>query len=179
MSESGKTVRVAAVQMSSGDDVAQNLELAGRLLAKAAAEGCALAVLPENFPFIGARGKDKLEHAEELGSGPIQDFLRQSARDNELWIVSGSIPLVSPDSERCYGATLVVDSDGSTRNCYRKIHLFDVSLPDRDEQYRESASLTPGEALVVQDTPAGCMGLSICYDVRFPEMYRKLVEMGA
>ncbi len=172
-------VRVAAVQMNSSNILSQNLELAGRLLAEAAGDGCVLAVLPENFPFMGARGRDKLEYAEEFGSGPIQEFLRLTANKNNLWIVSGSIPLRSSEAGHCYGATLVVDANGSTRSCYRKIHLFDVDLPDREESYRESASLTPGDELVVQESPAGCLGLSICYDLRFPELYRKLTDMGA
>lgn len=173
------TAKVAAVQMNSSADVGENLELAGGLLAEAAAAGCALAVVPENFAFMGPRGRDKLQHAEEPGSGPIQDFLSRTASGNGMWIVSGSIPLKSPVADRCYGATLVVDANGDTQNCYRKIHLFDVDLPERDESYRESASMTPGDELVVQDTPAGCLGLSICYDLRFPELYRKLNEMGA
>jgi len=172
-------VRVAAVQMNSGSDLNRNLQLADRLIAEAAADDCVLAVLPENFPFMGARGRDKLQYAEELGNGPIQEFLGLTARKYHLWIISGSIPLRSPVADRCYGATLVVDADGDTKNCYRKIHLFDVDLPERNESYRESASMTPGDELVVQDTPAGCLGLSICYDLRFPELYRKLVEMGA
>ena len=165
--------------MNSSADVGQNLQLAGGLLAEAAADGCVLAVLPENFAFMGARGRDKLEHAEELGTGPIQEFLKATASEQQLWIVSGSIPLKSAQADRCYGATLVVDADGNTKSCYRKIHLFDVDLPDRDESYRESASMSPGDELVVQDSPAGCLGLSICYDLRFPELYRKLTEMGA
>ena len=173
------TVRVAAVQMNSGNDLDENLELADRLLAEAAAGGCVMAVLPENFPFIGTHAHDKVQYAEELGAGPIQEFLGHAARKNNLWIVSGSIPLRSPVANRCYGATLVVDANGNTKNCYRKIHLFDVHVPDHDESYLESASLTPGDEPVVQDTPAGCLGLSICYDLRFPELYRKLVDMGA
>jgi predicted amidohydrolase len=171
--------RVAALQMNSSADVSQNLELAGRLLTEAAGKGCVLAVLPENFAFMGARGRDKLQHAEKLGTGPIQEFLSCTASENQLWIVSGSIPLKSSEPERCYGATLVMDADGNTKGCYRKIHLFDVDMPDLDESYRESASLKPGDKLVVQDTPAGCLGLSICYDLRFPEVYRRLTEMGA
>ena len=172
-------VKVAAVQMNSGPDVGENLDLAGRLLGDAAAAGCVLAVLPENFPVIGARKEDKLECAEELGSGPIQDFLTQAASDNEIWIVSGSIPLASDVGDRCYGASLVIDASGEIRNCYRKIHLYDISVPDRDESYQESASLTPGKDLVVQDTPAGCLGLSICYDLRFPALYRLMARAGA
>lgn len=173
------TVKVAAVQMNSGPDPRRNLESAGRLLAQAAAECCVLAVLPENFPIIGVRKEDKLECAEALGSGPIQAFLAETAKERNLWVVAGSIPLKSDVADRCYGACLVVDPRGQMRACYRKIHLYDVCVPDRDESYRESASLTPGEELVVQDTPAGCLGLSICYDLRFPELYRKLAGMGA
>lgn len=173
------SAKVAAVQMNSGAEVRHNLEIAGHLLAEAAAKGCILAVLPENFPIIGRRKEDKLECAEPLGGGPIQEFLVRVAKDEGLWIVSGSIPLQSEVPDRCYGACLVVDPAGEIRACYRKIHLYDVSVPDRDESYRESASLTPGEDLIVQDTPAGCLGLSICYDLRFPELYRGLVGMGA
>lgn len=173
------SVRVAAVQMNSGEDLDSNLDLASGLLADAAAAGCKLAVLPENFPLIAARKEAKLECAEVLGSGPIQQFLTHAAKTNDLWIVSGSMPLKSDVPGRCYGASLVIDNNGATRSCYRKIHLYDVNVPERDESYRESASLTPGGEPVVQDTPAGCLGLSICYDVRFPELYRKLVAMGA
>ncbi|MFQ6005769.1 MAG: carbon-nitrogen hydrolase family protein [Woeseia sp.] len=179
VSGSSKCVRVAAVQMNSGDVLNENLELAGRLLARAAADDCVLAALPENFPFMGTHAEDRLQLAEEVGDGPIQEFLSIAARDYGLWIVSGSIPLKSPDAERYYGATLVIDSQGRTRNTYQKIHMFDVCVPDRDEQYRESASMLPGDELVVSETPAGCLGLSICYDLRFPELYRKLVDMGA
>ncbi len=173
------TAKVAAVQMNSTADVDTNLELAGRLLAEAAGDGCVLAVLPENFPFMGARGRDKLQVSENLGSGPIQEFLKRTAIQHGMWIVSGSIPLKSAEADRCYGATLVVDDDGNLRVCYRKIHLFDVDLPDREESYRESASMIAGDEPVVQESPAGCLGLSICYDLRFPELYRKLTEMGA
>jgi len=172
-------VRVAALQMNSGNNMKQNLELAARLLIEAAADGCVLAVLPENFPFMGSRQRDKLQYAEELGGGPVQEFLADMAQKNKIWIVSGSIPLKSSVANRCYGATLVVDANGNTKNCYRKIHLFDVALPDSCEQYRESASMMPGEEVVTQDTPVGCLGLSICYDLRFPELYRKLIDMGA
>ncbi|MFQ5546730.1 MAG: carbon-nitrogen hydrolase family protein [Woeseia sp.] len=179
MSSSSESVGVAAVQMNSGDDLHKNLELADRLLARAAGDDCVLAALPENFPFMGARTEDRLRLAEDTGDGPIQEFLSVAARDYRLWIVSGSIPLKSPDGGRYYGATLVVDPQGRTRDIYRKIHMFDVCLPDRDEHYRESASMLPGDELVVCETPAGCLGLSICYDLRFPELFRKLVEMGA
>ena len=171
--------RVAAIQMNSGADVSANLALADRLLADAARDNCTLAVLPENFALMGAHGSDKLEHAEAPGDGPIQTFLGDAARRHGLWIVGGSIPLESPDRERAYGACVVVDDHGEMSATYRKIHLFDVDLPDCDESYRESNSMYPGAEPTVVDSPAGRIGLTICYDVRFPELFRALVDSGA
>ena len=172
-------MRVAAIHMNSGADVDANLRLAERLLGDAAADRCELAVLPENFALMPERSRDKAKHAEEPGNGPIQAFLGDTAKRHGLWIVGGSIPLVSPETERVYGACPVFDKDGRQRACYRKIHLFDVSLPDREESYRESFSMYPGDELVTVDTPIGRIGLTICYDVRFPEMFRRLVDAGA
>lgn len=172
-------VRVAAIQMNSGADVAANLALADRLLGDAAADGCTLAVLPENFALMPVRGRDKTPHAEPPGEGPIQDFLGDAAKRHSLWIVGGSIPIASPDAERVYGACPVVDADGNAVALYRKIHLFDVDLPGGRESYRESNSMYPGDEVVTADTPAGRIGLTICYDVRFPELYRRLVDDGA
>jgi nitrilase len=172
-------MRVAAIQMNSGTDVGANLQLAGQLLDGAAADGCQLAVLPENFALMATRARDKVSHAEQQGSGPIQDFLADAARRNNLWIVAGSMPLVSPEAERVYGSCLVFDADGINQACYSKIHLFDVKLPDRDESYQESWSMYPGDDPVTIDTPVGRIGLTICYDVRFPELFRRLVDDGA
>ena len=174
-------MRVAAIQMNSGPDIGANLELAGKLLAEAAADGCKLAVLPENFALMPERGRDKAKYAEEPGIGPIQDFLAQSAADNDLWLIAGSMPLVSPgiDDERVYGACPVFDADGNARAMYRKIHLFDVDLVENGESYRESNSMYPGDDAVTVETPAGCVGLTICYDLRFPELFRRLVDDGA
>ena len=174
-------MRVAAIQMNSGPDVGANLELAERLLCEAAAEGCGLVVLPENFALMPERGRDKAGYAEEPGGGPIQDFLARTASRQGLWIVAGSMPLVSPDigNERVYGACPVYDDQGGVQALYRKIHLFDVDLVEKGESYRESSSMYPGEDVVAVDTPAGRVGLSICYDLRFPELYRHLVDRGA
>lgn len=171
--------RVAALQMNSGADVRENLELAAKLLAEAADRGCRLAVLPENFALMPARGRDKSLHAERDGDGPIQAFLSETATRLGLWIVGGSIPLASSDTDRVYGATVVVDDQGVQKAVYRKIHLFDVDLPDREESYRESRSMMPGDELKIVETPVGILGLTICYDVRFPELFRALVERGA
>lgn len=172
-------MRVAAIQMNSGADVSQNLDLAADLLGKAASDGCTLAVLPENFALMPEQGRDKARHAENPGEGPIQAFLADTAADLGLWIIAGSMPLVSPESERVYGACLAVDDDGRTRAIYRKIHLFDVDLPDREESYRESHSMYPGDEPVTVMTPAGRIGVTICYDLRFPELFRMLVDEGA
>ena len=172
-------MRAAAIQMNSGADVEANLALAGRLLKAAADDGCSLAVLPENFALMPERSRDKAAHAEAPGSGPIQEFLAATAKLHAIWVVAGSMPLVSPEAERVFGACPVYDADGVCRALYRKIHLFDVKLPDREESYRESYSMYPGEEPVTVDTPLGRIGLTICYDLRFPELYRHLVDEGA
>ena len=172
-------MRVAAIQMNSGADVNANLELADRLLAEAAADGVGLAVLPENFALMGRQARDKAAHAEQPGSGPIQDFPAAAARRHRLWIVAGSMPLASPEAERVFGACPVYAADGQLQAWYRKIHLFDVKLPDADESSQESWSMYPGDELACVDSPIGRIGLAICYDLRFPEMFRRLVDDGA
>jgi nitrilase len=172
-------MRVAAIQMNSQSDVQENLRHADALLADAAADGCRLAVLPENFALMPEKGRDKALHAEDAGVGPIHQFLADAARRQGIWIVAGSLPIRSPDQERVYGGCPVYDPDGVQRALYRKIHLFDVKLPDREESYQESWSMYPGEDPVTVDTPIGRIGLTICYDLRFPELYRRLVDAGA
>jgi deaminated glutathione amidase len=177
--ENGRRQRVAAIQMSSVDSVDDNLRTTERLLEQARAEGCILAVLPENFAYIGKRDTDKLAVAELEGRGPIQEFLSRTAQRLSIWIVAGSLPLKTPETELCYGASFVYDAEGRARCCYRKIHLFDVDLPERGESYRESASMDAGNSPRSIATPAGHLGLSICYDLRFPELYRRLAGEGA
>jgi nitrilase len=165
--------------MNSQSDVQANLRLADRLIGEAAADGCQLVLLPENFAMMPEKGRDKAKHAEETSGGPIQEFLSDAARRNGLWIVGGSMPLASPEAERVYGACPVYDADGERQALYRKIHLFDVTLPDGTESYQESWSMYPGDEPATVDTPAGRVGLTICYDVRFPELFRNLVDDGA
>lgn len=179
MSATGEKAVAAAVQMSSGDDLRQNLSVAAALLEEARASGARLAVLPENFAFIGARDTDKLAVAEGQGKGPIQEFLSQTATRLRMWIVAGSLPLRVAGQKLCYGASVVFDAEGREHACYRKMHLFDVDVPGRDERYRESASMDAGDDPQTVATPLGCLGLSICYDLRFPELYRRLVSDGA
>lgn len=172
-------MRIAALQMTSGPEVDANLAQAGALLAEAAASGARLAVLPENFSFLGLRDADKRAVAETDGAGPVQEFLAASARRLGLWIVGGTVPLRNGADGRVAAASLVYDADGTRVARYDKIHLFDVDIPGRAETYRESANVAPGTRPVVLDTPVGRLGLSVCYDVRFPELYRHLSAAGA
>ena len=172
-------MKVAAIQMTSGPEVAANLAQAGALLEAAAARGARLAALPENFSFMGLKDSDKRAVAERDGSGAAQDFLAATARRLRLWIVGGTVPLLAAGDGRVAAASLVYDSDGRRVARYDKIHLFDVDIPGRAESYRESAHVAPGSQATVLDTPVGRLGLSVCYDVRFPELYRHLSAAGA
>jgi len=172
-------MKVAAVQMTSSPDVAANLAEAGGLLEQARESGAVVAVLPENFAFMGLEDVDKREVAEAEGSGPIQDFLSSTARRLKLWIIGGTMPLRAGADGRVAAASLVFDSDGKRVARYDKIHLFDVDIPGKAETYRESAHVAPGSKPAVVDTPAGKFGLSVCYDIRFPELFRQLSAAGA
>ena len=170
---------VAAIQMTSGHVVAENLAAAGKLLREAKDAGAEMACLPENFAFIGLRDADKLQAAETDGAGPVQTFLSDSARALNLWILAGTINIRGDDADRVANASLLIDAAGRRVARYDKIHLFDVAIPGRNEQYRESTHVLPGRQIVVADTPVGRLGLSVCYDMRFPELYRELVSKGA
>lgn len=172
-------MKVAAVQMTSSPDVAANLAEAGGLLEQARESGAVVAVLPENFAFMGLEDVDKRKVAEAEGSGPIQDFLSSTARRLKLWIIGGTMPLRAGADGRVAAASLVFDSDGKRVARYDKIHLFDVDIPGKAETYRESAHVAPGSKPAVVDTPAGKFGLSVCYDIRFPELFRQLSAAGA
>ena len=171
--------KIAAVQMTSSHVVADNLAAAGELLREAKDLGCDIACLPENFSFIGLRDADKLQVAEPDREGPVQSFLSDTARKLRMWILGGTIVIRGDNERRVANASLLIDDAGKRVARYDKIHLFDVTIPGRDEQYRESTHVTPGRDLVVADTPVGKLGLSVCYDMRFPELYRELVSQGA
>jgi predicted amidohydrolase len=171
--------KVAAIQMTSSHIVADNLAAAGGLLREAKDLGCDIACLPENFSFIGLRDADKLQIAEPDGEGAVQSFLSDSARELKMWILGGTIVLRGDTDRRVANSSLLIDAAGKRVARYDKIHLFDVTIPGRDEQYRESTHVTPGRDLVIADTPVGKLGLSVCYDMRFPELYRELVSQGA
>ncbi len=170
---------VAAVQMTSGLDVAVNVATATRLVREAAEAGACLVVLPENFAFMGRSEAERRGIVETPGRGPIQDAIAEAARSAGTWVVAGTTPIAVQGDPRPANACLVYDSGGEQVARYDKIHLFDVDIPGRDEGYRESANAAPGSEAVVVDTPAGKVGLTVCYDLRFPELYRRLVEQGA
>lgn len=171
-----KTFKVAAIQMVSGMSVQDNLDQASRLIAQAAAGGARLAVLPEYFCLIGRHDTDKLEICEEPGLGPIQDFLSRQAREHGIWLVGGTLPLRSPDIDRIYNACLMFGPDGNPCGRYDKIHLFGFQRGDED--YDESRVIRPGDnAPQVVDLPFGRVGLSVCYDLRFPELFRAWGEV--
>jgi nitrilase len=172
-------MKISAIQMTSGPDVTANLEQAGALLQQARERGAVLVALPENFAFMGLKDADKRAVGESDGSGPIQDFLARTARELKLWIVGGTIPIRAGSDGRVAAASLVFDAAGKRVARYDKIHLFDVDIPGKAETYRESAHVAAGREPVVVDTPVGKLGLSVCYDVRFPELFRRLSAAGA
>ena len=167
------------MQMTSAAEVTVNLAAAARLLADARAAGARVAVLPENFSFMGLRDVDKRAIAEVDGDGPVQHFLSQQARELGLWIVGGTTPIAQEPDGRVAAACLVYADDGRRVARYDKIHLFDVDIPGKSESYRESKNTAPGSRAVLVPTPAGLLGLSVCYDMRFPELYRQLSAAGA
>ncbi|HTY49446.1 MAG TPA: carbon-nitrogen hydrolase family protein [Steroidobacteraceae bacterium] len=172
-------VKVAALQLSSGHEVAANLDAIEGLTREAVDAGAQLVALPENCAFLGLKDTDKLAIAEEPGAGPIQERLAGLARSLGVWLVAGTIALKLAGTPRVAAACLVYDAQGRLAGRYDKIHLFDVDIPERGEIYRESANIAPGKSPIVVEIPFGKLGLSVCYDVRFPELYRQLAAQGA
>lgn len=167
--------RVAAIQMVSAPDVGSNLEAAGRLIAMAAAQGAQLVALPEYFCILGRHETDKVkvrekDAGEPGGGGPIQDFLAEAARRNKVWLVGGTLPVESDDPSRVRSACTVFDAAGRRVARYDKIHLF--AFKRGAENYDETRTMQPGDTPVVVESPYGRLGISVCYDVRFPELYR-------
>ena len=167
-----RPMKVAALQMVSTPEVGENLQQAGDLLAHAQVQGAELALLPEYFCILGLRDTDKLAVAEVDGSGPIQEFLAAEALRHRMWIIGGTLPLRTPDPARVTNTLLVFAPDGSRVARYDKIHLF--RFERGTERYDESRTLEAGAATAAFNAPCGRVGLSICYDVRFPELYRAL-----
>jgi nitrilase len=170
-----ETFRVAAVQMVSEPALEPNLAAAGELVADAAGQGARLVVLPEWFCLMGRSERDKLALREADGDGPIQSFLARTAAKHRIWLIAGTVPLPARDPEKVRNSCLVYDADGRRVARYDKIHLF--GFTDTDREYREAATIEPGDRPVAIDSPFGRIALSICYDVRFPELYRQLAPM--
>ncbi len=168
-------VRVAALQMVSTPSVAENLAVAGELIAAAAAQGATLAALPEYFCVMGLNERDKVALREPFGDGPIQAFLAERAKRHGVWIVGGTVPLECADAGRVRNSSLVFDAAGQCVARYDKIHLFGLDLGE--ERFREANTIEAGDTPVAVDTPAGRLALSVCYDLRFPELYRALAPM--
>lgn len=168
--------RVAAIQMASSPNVSANLIEAERRVTDAANDGAQLVVLPENFAFMGKKDRDQLAIAELAGEGPLQSFLSQLSKRLKIWLVAGTIPIKAQKDNKVRSACLVFNDSGEQVARYDKIHLFDVHLVESDENYQESAVIEPGDQIVSFDTPFGRVGLAICYDLRFPELFRSLTE---
>jgi deaminated glutathione amidase len=175
LSSTQSMFRVAAIQMASGPHVAANLQEAGRLIELAAGTGARIIALPEYFAIMGMKDTDKVAAREKDGTGPIQDFLAAEARRHRVWIVGGSVPLESGVQEEVRNACLVYDQEGRRVARYDKIHLFGFELGN--ERYSEERTIEPGERVVTLDSPYGKLGISVCYDLRFPELYRAMGEV--
>ncbi len=169
------TFKVAAIQMASGPNVAGNLSEARRLIARAAEQGARLVVLPEFFAIMGMTEQDKVLMREQAGTGPIQTFLSDAARQYKVWLVGGSIPLAASVPDKVLNSCLVFDDQGRQVARYDKIHLFNLSLGN--ESYDEALTIEPGNKIVVLDSPFGRIGLAVCYDLRFPELFRAMKDV--
>lgn len=169
--------------MASGPQIKANLMEATRLIREAAKKGAQMVVLPECFALMAMDESENIDVAEEHDEGYIQNSIKQCAIDNKVWIVAGSIPLKSTESEKASAASLMFNDKGEIVARYNKIHLFDVDIENsktaKGEHYRESDTFDAGKDIVVVDTPFGKIGMSICYDLRFPILYREMVKQGA
>ncbi len=167
--------KVAAIQMASGPNVAGNISEARRLIANAAEKGAKLVVLPEFFAIMGMGEHDKVAVREQLGEGPIQAFLSETARQHKIWLVGGSIPLVADGADKVRNTCLIFDEHGERVARYDKIHMFGLELGN--ESYNEARTIEPGNQVVVVDSPFGRIGLAVCYDLRFPELFRSMKDV--
>ena len=169
---------VAAIQMASGPNVKANLEEAEKLIKTAVQQEAKLVVLPENFAIMGMSEVDKVAIAEKAGEGPIQQFLSQQANKHGIWIVGGTVPIEASTTGKVYSASQLYNDSGEMVARYDKLHLFDVMLEDSNESYNESETIEAGDDVVVVDTPFGKLGMAVCYDLRFPELFRAMTDVG-
>ena len=167
--------RIAAIQMASGPNVEGNLHEAGRLVAMAAEQGAKLVALPEYFAIMGMRDRDKVAVREAEGKGAIQQFLSDTAKKHKIWLVGGSVPLVASVPGKVRNSCMLYDDKGELAARYDKIHLFGLDLGN--EHFHEETTIEPGGEVVVANSPFGRLGLSVCYDLRFPELYRAMKEV--
>jgi predicted amidohydrolase len=167
--------RMAGVQMASGPNVAANLNEAGRLIEIAAKQGARLIALPEYFAIMGMRPADKVKFREKDGDGPIQRFLADTARKHGVWLVGCSVPMAAPSEGKIYNSCQLYDDSGELVARYDKIHLFNLDLGN--ERFAEEGTLEAGKQVRVVDSPFGRIGLSVCYDLRFPELYRAMKDV--
>lgn len=170
--------KAAAIQMASGPNVQANLGEAEKLINTAVQQDAGLVVLPENFAIMGMSDMDKVGVAEQPGDGPMQNFLSEQASKHGIWLVGGTIPILSKEAGKVYAACMLYNDSGEMVARYDKIHLFDVTLEANNESYTESETITPGDEVVVTDTPFGRLGLAVCYDLRFPELFRAMADVG-
>lgn len=168
--------KVAAIQMASGPNVSANLLEAKRLISMAASSEAKLVVLPENFAIMGMAESDKVKIREKEGVGQIQEFLQEQAARHDIWLVGGTIPIEADDDKKIRAACILYDNSGAQVVRYDKTHLFDVHLPDSDVRYVESETIEAGDKYCVHDTPFGKLGIAVCYDLRFPELFRSMLQ---
>jgi predicted amidohydrolase len=177
-----RKIRIAAVQMASGPVVNANLIEAGRLISQCVKAGAGLVVLPENFAIMGMSEYDKVKLREQEGNGPIQEFLAEQAAKHNIWLVGGTVPMIANDENKVRATCLLFDDSGRQVARYDKTHLFDVELVDssgkQGEKYVESETIEAGDTVVVVDTPFARLGLAVCYDLRFPELFRNMLDLG-
>ncbi len=167
-----ESMKIAAVQMVSTPVVEQNFAVARRLVGEAASQGAQLVLLPEYWPVMGMKEADKLLHAERPDDGPIQRFMSDIAREHCIWLIGGTLPMIAPEADKVLNTMMVYGSDGGRVIRYDKIHLF--SFTKGEESYDEARTIVPGTTTTAFDAPFGRVGLSVCYDLRFPELYRAM-----
>ncbi len=172
-------MKIAAIQMASGSNIEGNLIQSEKYIAAAVDQGAEIVLLPENFAMIGAHQKDVVAFREEPGNGQIQDFLAKQSEQHQIILVGGSVPITTDNDTHFRNSMLVYNETGSCISRYDKIHIFDVNLPETNESFLESEVIQAGNQVVVVDTGKVKLGLAICYDLRFPELFRLLIEKGA
>ena len=173
-----KNFNISCIQIASGPNIGANLLEISKHISKSKDMGADIVVLPENFAMMAEKDNMYLDIKEKLGIGRIQDYISKEAQKNDIWIIAGTIPIKSRKKNKVYATCIVFNNNGKIVSSYSKIHLFDVNILETKEKYRESDIFTNGDSPIVVETPFCNIGLAICYDLRFPELFRKLSDMG-